>query len=149
MGPIPLIAVAEITDPEVIEIRAATPAAPVLPGVEEPADDAVPSDETADPEVPLLEVPRAAGGKVMVIGDVDFATNQLLDQGNNMDLVLNSLAWMVGEEDQISIRPNEAAEAGITMSIGQGILVWLLCLLLAPGLTLMGAVMTWRARRKL
>jgi ABC-type uncharacterized transport system involved in gliding motility auxiliary subunit len=148
MGPIPLIAVAEITDPAAIEVRAAAPVAPALPGATaEDAAEAVAS-EAVEPE-PLVEVPRAAGGKVMVIGDVDFATNQLLDQGNNMDLVLNSLAWMVGEEDQISIRPNEAAESGITMNLVQGLLVWLLCLLLAPGLALIGAVMTWRTRRKL
>lgn len=141
MGPIPLISVAEITDPSVITVRGPAPEAPPAPAE---GEDAPPA-----PQAPIIEVDRAAGGKVMVIGDVDFATNALLDQGNNMDLILNTLAWMVGEEDQISIRKNEAAESGITMSLGQGILVWLLCLLLAPGLALTGALMTWRTRRKL
>jgi ABC-type uncharacterized transport system involved in gliding motility auxiliary subunit len=141
MGPIPLISVSEITDPSVITVRGPAPEAPPAPAE---GEDAPPA-----PQAPIIEVDRAAGGKVMVIGDVDFATNALLDQGNNMDLVLNTLAWMVGEEDQISIRKNDAAASGITMSLGQGILVWLLCLLLAPGLALTGALMTWRTRRKL
>jgi ABC-type uncharacterized transport system involved in gliding motility auxiliary subunit len=152
MGPIPLMSVAEVTDPAVIAVRGPTPAAPPAGSQEAAPAEGEPAPETAvEPavEAPLIEVDRAAGGKVMVIGDVDFATNALLDQGNNMDLILNTLAWMVGEEDQLSIRPNEAAEAGITMSLGQGILVWLLCLLLAPGLALTGALMTWRVRRKL
>ncbi|MFT5682633.1 MAG: ABC-type uncharacterized transport system involved in gliding motility auxiliary subunit [Myxococcota bacterium] len=143
MGPISLMVVAEITDPAVITVRGPTPEAPPIPigeGIEQPAP---------TPEAPIIAVDRAAGGRVMVIGDVDFATNALLDQGNNMDLVLNTLAWMVGEEDQISIRRNEASESSITMSLGQGILVWLLCLLLAPGLALTGALVTWRTRRKL
>lgn len=141
MGPIPLISVSEITDPSVITVRGPAPEAPPAPAE---GEDAPPA-----PQAPIIEVDRAAGGTVMVIGDVDFATNALLDQGNNMDLLLNTLAWMVDEADQISIRKNEAAESGITMSLGQGILVWLLCLLLAPGLALTGALMTWRTRRKL
>ena len=96
-----------------------------------------------------LPTTPSPGGRVLVIGDVDFATNQLIDQGSNLDLLLNSMAWMVDEHNQISIRPNEAAESSISMSLGQVLIVWLLCVLIAPGCIVLGALWTWRTRRRL
>ena len=34
---------------------------------------------------------------------------RLLDQASNFDLLPNAIAWLVGEEDQVSIRPNPGA----------------------------------------
>ena len=145
LGPIPMMAAVEVTDPAVIEVNLLSAA---------PADSAaavqvaMSGEAQQPPTAAAAEVTRAPGGKLVVIGDVDFATNQLLDQGNNLDLLLNTLAWMAGEEDQLSIRPNEAAEVGISMGDLQAILIWLLCVLVAPGLTLLGAVLTWMGRRR-
>jgi len=137
LGPLPIMAVAEVSDPANIAVYVPAPPAP----------------PEADPEAPTpapqpAEVDRAPGARVVVIGDVDFASNGLALQGNNLDLFLNTVAWMVGEEDQISIRPNEAAEGSITMNLVQGLLIWLLCLVIAPGMTLLGALQTWRRRRQ-
>ncbi|MFT4974897.1 MAG: ABC-type uncharacterized transport system involved in gliding motility auxiliary subunit [Myxococcota bacterium] len=134
MGPLPMMVSAEVTDPAAVTINPFP--APILPG-----EDA--------PRPPItLDVERAAGGRLVVIGDVDFATNALLAQGNNLDLFMNTLAWMVGEEDQLTIRPNEAAEGIITMNLVQGLLVWLICLMIAPGMAMLGAISTWRTRRQ-
>ncbi|MEL6346439.1 MAG: Gldg family protein, partial [Myxococcota bacterium] len=119
IGAIPLMAVAEVADPAHIAL-----------------DPAAAPGRT-----------RRSGARVAVIGDIDFATNELLLTSNNLDLLLNTLAWMVGEEDQISIRPNTAAEAGLTLNLLQGLLMWLICLVVAPGLTMLGALSTWRSRR--
>ena len=43
--------------------------------------------------------------KLVVVGDADFASNQFFGQLFNRDLVLNMMAWLGGEEQQISIRP--------------------------------------------
>jgi hypothetical protein len=53
--------------------------------------------------VPAAFTPKA-GGKVVVFGDSDFASNQLVDQLTNKDLLLNTIAWMVGEGDQLAVR---------------------------------------------
>ena len=95
------------------------------------------------------EVAQAPGGRVVVFGDSDFLSNELVLQGSNLDLFLNSVAWLVGEEDQISIRPNELGSGTLTMTELQGLLVWLICLLGAPGLAVAGAIGTWVWRRKL
>ena len=88
------------------------------------------------------------GGRVVVFGDSDFASNELLDQASNFDLLPNAIAWLVGEEDQVSIRPNPSAKGTFTMSTIQGLIVWLVSVLLIPALTIGGAVATWLARRR-
>lgn len=88
------------------------------------------------------------GGKVVVFGDSDFTSNELLDQASNFDLLPNAIAWLVGEEDQVSIRPNPGARGTFTMSTVQGLIVWLVSVLLVPALMIGGAVATWLTRRK-
>ena len=88
------------------------------------------------------------GGKVVVFGDSDFASNELLDQASNFDLLPNAIAWLVGEEDQVSIRPNPGARGTFTMSTIQGLIVWLVSVLLIPAVMIGGAVATWLMRRK-
>lgn len=53
----------------------------------------VPGD---DPQVP---------GRLVVIGDADFASNLLLDYAGNRDLLLNSVNWLAGEETMLGSRP--------------------------------------------
>ncbi|RME20711.1 MAG: hypothetical protein D6798_19850 [Deltaproteobacteria bacterium] len=141
VGDVPLVALAEVDDPAAISVgdmaigAAGSTALPGLAAAPAPA---------APPEVE-----RKAGGRVLVFGDSDFASNELLGQGSNQDLFLNAIAWLVGEEDQVSIRPNEGATGSLTMNGLQGLMVWLLCLLVVPGVTVGMAIGTWRHRRNL
>jgi ABC-type uncharacterized transport system involved in gliding motility auxiliary subunit len=110
--------------------------------------DAAPAEETpVQPAAPAV-APKA-GGKVAVLGDSDIAANDLLLLLQDQDLVLNLVAWMVGEEDQVSIRPNEAAHDTLTMTAGRELVVWLTSVFLAPGVALAGALGTWLKRRAL
>ena len=110
---------------------------------------------TPDPEDPAGRLGLAAvsvaksGGRLVVFGDSDFASNELLDQASNFDLLPNTIAWLVGEEEQVSIRPNPAAQGSFTMNTMQGILMWLISVLFLPAFAMGGAVSTWLVRRKL
>jgi ABC-type uncharacterized transport system involved in gliding motility auxiliary subunit len=86
---------------------------------------------------------------VLVIGDSDFASNSLLAQGQNQDLLLNAVAWMVDEEDQIASRTTEGASGLLTLTLTQGIVVWLIALIGAPGLAVGLALRSWLHRRSL
>ena len=86
---------------------------------------------------------------MLVIGDSDFAGNGLLAQGQNQDLLLNAVAWMVDEEDQIASRSSEGASGLLTMTGLQGIVVWLIAVLGAPGLAVALALRSWIQRRSL
>ncbi len=94
-------------------------------------------------------IKRAEGGRVLVFGDADFTTNEMLGLGSNLDLLQNAIAWMVGEDKQVSIRPNEAARATLSMNEIQGLLLWFTTLLVLPGLCIGGAIATWLLRRRL
>lgn len=53
---------------------------------------------------------------LIVAGDVDFLSNQMLYQNLNRDLVLNSIASLANEESLISITPKEAQATQMVMT---------------------------------
>jgi ABC-type uncharacterized transport system involved in gliding motility auxiliary subunit len=138
VGAIGLAAAIEIVDPAAVPLAARDPE-----GVEGEADDAA-----VPPEREI-----AAGterlGKLVVVGDATFASNQGLLNGLNQDLFLNSVAWLVDEEDQISIRPNEASSGILEYSLLQALLTWFLALFGVPGLAVAAALWTWIRRRRM
>jgi ABC-type uncharacterized transport system involved in gliding motility auxiliary subunit len=81
--------------------------------------------------VPADLAPKA-GGRLVVIGDSDFASNQFLSWGNDRDLFLNAVAWLTDEEDQIGERP----EQGEPLEIGGAAsALWcLLSVVVVPGI---------------
>lgn len=145
VGEVPFLAVSEITDAKLIEVGAAS-----LPGASL-SELGIPSlgPEDEAPEALTAGSARVDGGRVVVFGDSDFASNDFVVQGHNQDLFLNSLAWLVGEEDQISIRSNEAAGSTLTMTTVQFALSILITLMLVPGMCIGAAAFTWARRRKL
>jgi hypothetical protein len=70
----------------------------------------------------------------VVFGDADFISNQMLAAGNNQDLFLNAIAWMVGEQNQISIRSNEEGKGKLTLDLVSLFLTATLTLLVVPSL---------------
>ncbi|MBN1334503.1 MAG: GldG family protein [Deltaproteobacteria bacterium] len=153
VGSVPIAAVVEITDPAAVPVEeVAVAPAPTLPvALAESAPEALdpaadtPEEAAAAPE----DAPASQHGRLVVVGDASFASNQLFVQGMNQDLFLNTVAWLVGEEDQVSIRPNEAAKGTLQVSVLQGVLVWAFALLFVPGLAVAGALGTWLRRRRL
>lgn len=139
VGKVPLIASVEVTDPAAIRTTtdAALPAG-AAPGL----NVATPAADGPAPE------PKA-GGKVVVFGDSDFASNLWFTKLTNQDLFLNSVAWMAGEKDQLAIRANEAAKGKLELSMLSVLVSSLVSVLVLPGLGVLGLVGTWMYRRKL
>ena len=81
--------------------------------------------------VPADFVPKK-GGRLVVIGDVDFASNQLVANGNNQDLFLNSVAWLVNDTAQLTERPPLEPDT-LDISIFGVLLNWLISIFLVPG----------------
>ena len=105
-----------------------------------------------DPEAALNEaVPSSftpvAGGRLVVVGDADFATNALMEFGNNQDLFLNTIAWLAQEERQIGERPSEGEKLTLT-GYGEG-LICLVSLGVVPGSAILIAVLLLFRRRYL
>lgn len=65
----------------------------------------------AQPEPPEVDEPEAEktpqdGGRMLVFGDSNWIRNELIAQLYNSNLALNSVAWLAGKDEIISIRPN-------------------------------------------
>ena len=145
LGPVPMAVVVEVDDPSVISVGQTVLGNASTAPLGGPVDAVLGDTPVAAPVPP--EVTRAAGGRLVVFGDAEFAGNELLDQSSNADLFLNTIAWLAGEDDQVSIRPNPSAGGSFTMTLVQGLLVFVMSLIIAPGLAVMGAIGTWRQRR--
>ncbi|MFS4460907.1 GldG family protein [Bdellovibrio sp. HCB2-146] len=84
---------------------------------------------------------------MIVAGDVDFLTNQLLYQNLNRDLVLNSIASLAKEENLISITPKEAQATQMFMTETKfGIFLFAFIIPL-PILMLGASIGLWMRRR--
>jgi ABC-type uncharacterized transport system involved in gliding motility auxiliary subunit len=161
IGSVSIITAVEVLDPAAISvgIRSLPAGEPLLgvqtPEIIEPGDSEIieAPDSPEEPlEIPAVEAsadPGQPGGRLLVFGDSDFVANGLVMNGTNQDLFLNALAWLLGEEDTVSIRANEAGRGTLEMTEVQSALVWLLSILVIPGLAVMGGVGTWLRRRNL
>jgi hypothetical protein len=139
VGAVPVMAVVEVKDPAAL--RVIDPEAPPVERLEGAPD---PTDLARG--VPADFAPKA-GGRVVVIGDTDFPANRFLVWGNNRDLFLNSVAWLVEEEDQIGERPEQGETLEVSLA-GQGL--WcLVSVVFVPGLTAAAAMATMFRRRYL
>lgn len=49
--------------------------------------------------------------KIIVFGDSDFCADKFVESAGNKDFILNSIAWLAGNEEQISIRPKQMGES--------------------------------------
>jgi ABC-type uncharacterized transport system. len=84
---------------------------------------------------------------LLIAGDVDFVTNQMLYQNMNRDLVLNSMAALAKEENLISITPKEAQATEMMMTPTKFGL-FLFCFIIPLPLLLIGiSIGLWLRRR--
>ena len=146
VGRVPLAVAVEVTDPAAVPVSMA-PSPPAIAPV--PAAEGAPVLPTVTPVVPAPEVPKNAGGKVVVVGDADFASNQFATLGVNQDLFMNTVAWMADEANQISIRANEDKRGKLEIGVIQALVAALVALIGVPGLAAVGAVGTWMRRRQM
>ena len=87
-------------------------------------------------------------GRVLVIGDSDFATNGFLNFSGNKDFLLNSISWLVGDERAISIRPRERQVTPLYLKeTDQEYLFYVPVLGLPISFLLIGGVISFARRR--
>jgi ABC-type uncharacterized transport system involved in gliding motility auxiliary subunit len=129
-GPVSLAAVATVRGPE----PAPTPSPSPSPG-------ASPSPESAP------EPAKAPEGRVVAIGDADWASNALLGFQGNQDFFLNTVAWLAEDADLISIRPKEPENQALFLDRQKQQNVAWTALVLIPGAFVVAGVVSWWRRR--
>jgi ABC-type uncharacterized transport system involved in gliding motility auxiliary subunit len=85
--------------------------------------------------------------RIVVIGDSDFAGNNALGIQGNQDLFLNAVNWLAQQEDLIAIRPRDVQDRRITLTADDQQRVFLLSILVIPGLVFAAGVYSWWRRR--
>jgi ABC-2 type transport system permease protein len=144
-GALPLAVLAEVVDPDVLDVVRPAETGPLRDeAVGRPVDMGL----DADPGrlVPADFTP-APGGKVLLVGDADFASNQMMAVGNNKDFFLNVVAWMVGEEEQLGERPTTGDPLELS-DFGSSLLC-LVSLVFVPGTAVLLATVVLLRRRRL
>jgi ABC-type uncharacterized transport system involved in gliding motility auxiliary subunit len=96
----------------------------------------------------VTPVKGKSAGQIVVFGDSDFATNQLLGQFRNRDLFLNAVNWLLGEPEALTIRPRRpgASQIALTEDTLRNIRTAAL-FVLPEGIAVLGVTAWWRRRR--
>ncbi len=87
--------------------------------------------------------------KMIVFGDADFASNNYFSMSGagNENLFLNAVSWLAGEEDLISIRPKDADIVPLMLTYPQGVLAFLLSVVILPLVVAGFGIMVFVKRR--
>lgn len=108
-------------------------------------------DERSGRELPIAAAgsyPRGTReARVVVIGDRDFASNQLLDSLYNRDLVMNSVLWLAEKEDEITIRSKAWTPPGHPLTIQQTLAYFYFFAFALPELLLLFGIHAWYRQR--
>ena len=108
-------------------------------------------DEGFDREGPIslaAAVALEGGGRLVVFGDSEVASNQYFDLQGNGDLTLNALSWLAEDESLISIRPKQAGHNPITLTASQSDWIfWISVILYPAAIALIGIVVVSRKGR--
>ncbi|MGH7323660.1 MAG: GldG family protein [Candidatus Rokuibacteriota bacterium] len=102
-----------------------------------------------DPKGPLTVAAVATKDKARIVvwGTSSLAANQFLNLQGNRDFFLNTVSWLAEQEDLISIRPKDARQTPVFLTSQQAQLVFLIPVVVVPGLVLVGGIVTLVRRR--
>jgi ABC-type uncharacterized transport system involved in gliding motility auxiliary subunit len=97
--------------------------------------------------LPVAAVATKGKARLVVYGTSNFAANQFLNLQGNRDFFLNTVSWLAEEEDQISIRPKDTRQTPVFLNSQQAQAVFLLPVVVLPGIVLMAGIVTMVRRR--
>jgi len=92
--------------------------------------------------------PPKAAGRIVVFGDSDFATNADLDALRNRDLFVNSINWLTGDVEQITVRPHVSRASSFQMTQDQFRRIQYVSLFVLPEAIAVFGVIVWWVRRR-
>ena len=85
--------------------------------------------------------------RIVVIGDVDFATDAFLGEAGNATLVVRALAWLTLDEDLQALSPNLPAERPLRLTDARISYARILTAGMVPALFVLVGALVWAARR--
>jgi len=107
----------------------------------------VPIAVAVDADLKLMGVPDGKQARIAVFGSTEFADNQHLEGTYfNRDLFLNTVGWLVGQSDLLSIRSRSLRASRVNFSESQARAIFYLSVLVMPELLLLAGLIVWWRR---
>ena len=88
-------------------------------------------------------------GRIAVFGTSKIAANKYFNALSNKDLVMNTVSWLVKEENLITIRPKHVANQQMFLTKKQGNMIFYLTVVLIPLLLFFGGILAYLRMKKL
>ncbi len=85
--------------------------------------------------------------RLVVFGDSDFAANHAIEAVRNKDLFVNSVNWLLGDIESITIRPSTPRASRVLLSNADFNTLRPLALFVLPELLMIAGVLVWWRRR--
>ncbi len=86
--------------------------------------------------------------RVVVVGSGHFLANTYLGNGGNLDLGINMVNWLIGDDTLIAVQPRRVPDASLALSKAALLSIVGIYLIVLPILLLsFGALIWWRRRR--
>ena len=109
------------------------------------------AEEIAELDIEGEDETEDEGGpeaRMVVFGDLDFASDSQVGNGDNAVLLLNALNWLVKREELIDIEGRKPEQTTLTLSQGELSQVYLLVLVILPGLAVAFGIWIYMRRRR-
>ena len=86
--------------------------------------------------------------RVVVVGNGNFLANTFVGNGGNLDLGINMINWLAGDDALIAIQPRPSLDSGLELGRGAQYLILFGFLIFLPLAFVSMGVMIWWRRRK-
>ncbi len=103
--------------------------------------------DAGDEPAPEGETQGKETARLVVYGDSDFASNSYFHASGNSDLFLNTISWLLEDEELISIRPREREDRRLTLTAGQTKKVFYFSVVLMPLVIIGIGLVVWGRKR--
>ena len=96
----------------------------------------------------LVSEKEIARTRVVVVGDVDFATDDFVNRAANGRLLLQAVGWLTLDNDLIPLSSNLPKDRPLELTDARLLYARVLGVVLVPGLFLVGGGLIWAVRRR-
>jgi ABC-type uncharacterized transport system involved in gliding motility auxiliary subunit len=86
-------------------------------------------------------------GKMVVFGDIDFSSNKFFGVAGNGDFIINTVNFLGGRKDLITIKKKHRAVEALMLTRGQAQFVFWIPVVIIPALVLITGIFVWFRRR--
>lgn len=102
----------------------------------------------ADAITDSLGTDTSKDAKLVVVSSSTFTNSQILSSGQgNKDFFMNSVNWLVGNKENITVRPKDLTTETLNMTASQELAVAAIVVVVIPVIILFSGVLVWLRRR--